>query len=291
MTPERLDAGEMSVNIGSAYGGHCANVAQQSLLRARLQIGDANMIATSAEETPADGSFFVITFCSSGLPMAVRVPFVDELVGFSVFRSRTVDEGRERFRLHVGYFESAARARDALAVVRRYHPAAFIAAAPHSNLGSLDDTLSASFQVIKSTHTRIVTDATRRPVEPPATTPQHYVVHLVWSAKPLGAESVPRLAAFRRYNTYSVRVLRDGSPQHGLRLGFFDEIAEAQYVAECARPHYPLASVLPVSEREYTRAIDLLHERVNKALTKVDPPKAGPTGRVAAFIARATVSR
>jgi hypothetical protein len=204
--------------------------------------------------------------------MAVRVPFGQKLVGFSVFRSRTTQDGRERFRLHVGYFESAPRAREALAVVRRYYPAAFIAAAPHSNLGSLDDTLNTSFRMIKSAHARVVSAAPQQLIDPPpAEGPQHYVVQLEWSVTPIGSMSVPRLTVFRRYNVYTVRTLRDGGPQHGLRLGFFNAIEEAQYVAEHARFHYPNASVLPVSHREYTRAIELLQQRALKAIAKVKP--------------------
>ena len=59
------------------------------------------MSERSADDARADGDLYVITLCTASLPMVLRVPFVHELVGFSVFRSRTVEDGRERFRLYV----------------------------------------------------------------------------------------------------------------------------------------------------------------------------------------------
>jgi hypothetical protein len=133
----------------------------------------------------------------------------------------------------------------------------------------------------------VVAHEPRRPSdEPPATGPQHYVVQLDWSVTPVSAGSVPRLAVFRRYNVYTVRTLRDGNPQHGLRLGFFNAVEEAQYVAEQARAHYPLAGVLPASHREYTRAVELLQQRALKAIAKVEPLRAQPTKGAPAPIAQ-----
>jgi hypothetical protein len=79
-----------------------------------------------------------------------------------VFRSRGLEDGRERFRLHVGYFESQARAIEALALARRHFPAAWISTAPGGDQSSLDDTLNASFRVIKSAHARFVRSAAAR---------------------------------------------------------------------------------------------------------------------------------
>jgi hypothetical protein len=54
-----------------------------------------------ADETPVHSIFYVITLCSTSLPMPLEVPFVQELVSFSVFRSRGLEDGRERFRLRL----------------------------------------------------------------------------------------------------------------------------------------------------------------------------------------------
>lgn len=223
-----------------------------------------------------DSNLYVITLSTASRPMKLHVPFVHELVGFSVFRSRTVEDGRERFRLHLGYFASAARAHEALAVVRRYYPTAWISSAPRSSLGSLDDTLNADFQTVCRGNARVVKPAEVAPTrlspaaetsnDPPVTLPamgeqQRYVVQLDFSAEPTTWASIPRLAVFRAYHLYRVRTARDSGPEHALRLGFFLSVDGAHQVAEHVRSHFPRVSVLPVSAREYQRAIDLTHKR------------------------------
>ena len=113
-----------------------------------------------------DGSgLYVITLNSSSMPMSLDVPFRHELVGFTVFRSRSFEHGRERFRLYLGYFESTRHAEDALRVVRKYYPAALISAAPGSHLGSLDNTVNTEFRLV-NTYARVVTPASAPPSAP-----------------------------------------------------------------------------------------------------------------------------
>jgi hypothetical protein len=246
-----------------------------------------------------DGSaLYVINLDSSSIPMSLDVPFRHELVGFTVFRSRSFEHGRERFRLHLGYFESTGHAEDALRVVRKYYPAALIAAPPVSHLGSLDNTVNTEFRMLRTAYARVLAslsaptapapaptarapaptepapvaekvaasallkepgpDAANRapaPAVPPP--PQHYAVQLEWSLAPITAAAVPQLAIFLEYHLYTVRMLRAGSPQQGLRLGFFTSAESAFRVAEYVRPEFPGVGVVPVSDREYARAIEL----------------------------------
>ena len=225
-----------------------------------------------------DGELYVITLCTASLPMILRVPFVHELVGFSVFRSRTVEEGRERFRLYVGYFDSATRAHEALTVVRRHYPAAWISTAPRKNLGSLDDTMNTAFRMIRRASARVVegseavqaTPATAdtslppEPAETPATTdaqPQRYVVQLDWSPTPVPSAAIPQLALLRAYHLYRAQLSRDDGRHHALRLGFFKNVHGARQVAEYLRAYFPRVGVVPISQREYTRALELFEER------------------------------
>ena len=98
---------------------------------------------------------YVITLAASVAPIPLRAPTASELAGLAIFRSRTVEDGRERFRLHIGYFPSAAAAEQVLPLVRDSYPAAMVAVAPQSSMGSLDDTAMARFSIL-------------RPVEKPA---------------------------------------------------------------------------------------------------------------------------
>jgi hypothetical protein len=93
------------------------------------------------------------------------------------------------------------------------------------------------------------------PAVPPP--PQHYAVQLEWSLAPITAAAVPQLAIFLEYQLYTVRMMRGGSPQQGLRLGFFTSAESAFRVAEYIRPEFPGVGVVPVSHREYARAIEL----------------------------------
>jgi hypothetical protein len=72
-------------------------------------------------------------------------------------------------------------------------------------------------------------------------------------------------------------VLRKGSPEYGLRLGFFKNIDAARQVANYVRDRFPCASVVPVSYREYERATDVARSAarsVASAEPAVTPPAA-----------------
>ena len=239
---------------------------------------------------------YVINLESSGMPMPLTVPFRHELVGFTVFRSRSCEHGRECFRLHLGYFESAQRAEDALPVVRKHFPDASISAAPATNLGSLDDTLNTEFRLLRTAYARVVTPASAPTapapvaakvvasavvwaVAPAVPPPQHYAVQLEWSPAPIIAAKVPRLAILEAYHLYTVRMLREGSPQQGLRLGLFTSAEAARRVAEYVRPEFPGVAVVPVSHREYSRAIELARQRALQAVVRGKAPGASAVSR------------
>ena len=72
-----------------------------------------------------------ITLCSSNAPIPMPVLTDDRLRGFALFKSRRREEGRERFRLHLGYFQTNAEAERALALVECIH-----SGVPHPVAGS-----------------------------------------------------------------------------------------------------------------------------------------------------------
>lgn len=227
-----------------------------------------------ADNATNDNSIFVITLCVANVPMPLRVPFVHELVCFSVFRSRTIQGGDDIFRLHVGYFDSEAGAREALKVVQPYFPEATVSPAPNSALSSLDDTLNTSFQMLKTAHARVVS-AGERPSSPADQSlqpemQQRFIVQLDCSATPIESGSVRHLTLFRTHMLYTVCVMHAGNRQHGLRLGFFDDLAKAQRLADIVRREYPRAIALPVSHREYTRADQMMRQRALKTLATFD---------------------
>ena len=77
---------------------------------------------------------FVINLTSSTTPMALSQPKDPTLAQYSFFVSRRLEDGRERFRLHMGYFESMQAADEVLAVVREVYPGAWASEAPGKKL-------------------------------------------------------------------------------------------------------------------------------------------------------------
>src|SRR6201993_1745736 len=73
---------------------------------------------------------FVLNLCSSSTPMALAQTDLPELKRFNFFVSRRFEEGRERFRLHMGYFATRAEAEEWLGVVREIYPGAWAGEAP-----------------------------------------------------------------------------------------------------------------------------------------------------------------
>ncbi len=242
----------------------------------------------------AQAPLHVITLVSSTAPLPLQAPKAPELAGLAVFRSRRVEDGRERFRLHIGYFASAADAEALLPVVRTIYPGAFVSPAPQSNLGSLEDTGIARFSILRPIDA--ATDATQvpEPVQPamapappappvlqaaaavalpPAAAPQpapaaaevaeaapeaktaqRYAVQLVWSKDAIDLGRIPNLAIFGGYLVYAVETEPGGRRMFGVRLGFYADALSARLVAQYVRSEFRGVAVVPVSEREVNRA-------------------------------------
>ncbi len=84
--------------------------------------------------TPQSAGSFVINLCSSTTPMALAKPKDASLARFTFFVSRRREDGRERFRLHMGYFPSMAAAEQLLPIVREVYPSAWAGEAPGRKL-------------------------------------------------------------------------------------------------------------------------------------------------------------
>ena len=209
-------------------------------------------------------ALYVITLFSSLMPMPLEVPDPRGLEGLAVFRSRRVEDGRERYRLHLGYFDSRTDAEDTLPIVQKHFPSAWVASAPRSGLGSLDDTNLSEFRLIRSPNL-VVAEFEKHSTAPISTAPtapaqnsQRYVVQLNWSDTRIDTSEISQLAIFQAYALYTVTLARAGVRYYGIRLGFFTSAISARQVALYVRAEFPEAAVVPISEREYTRAREML---------------------------------
>ena len=257
------------------------------------------------DATARSGPRYVVTLHTSSMAMPVTLVAGLAFPGMSAFRSRAIEDGRERFRLHVGYFDSAAEAEAALVKLRPHYPSALVATEPADSSGSLDDTMNTAFTLLRGGMALFIEGEESAAPAPPAVAapdtgraaanpaaassptltpaevasvmaPQRYAVQLDWSLKPINTAAVPRLGIFRAYNLYAVSVLRQGSPEYGLRLGFYKNLDGARQVADYVRHAFPQASVVPVTFREYTRASGHGRSDIGAARVPRQPAAAGP---------------
>jgi hypothetical protein len=82
-------------------------------------------------------SFMITLWAGSLPPVLARLPDA-QLRHLAVFTSRSREEGRERFRLHVGYFDDLSAAEPILDRVRQWYPSAWaVPAERHAALARL----------------------------------------------------------------------------------------------------------------------------------------------------------
>jgi hypothetical protein len=138
---------------------------------------------------------FVLNLTSSTTPMALSNPEQPELKRFSFFVSRRFEEGRERFRLHMGYFSTLAEAEEWLGAVRDIYPGAWAGEAPGKKLRERAVAAAAAQAQHAAGPPPVATQAAKAPV---ATPPRHNVPTLpVAQGAPAGvpALNVPTIHA------------------------------------------------------------------------------------------------
>lgn len=134
---------------------------------------------------------FVVNLCSSTTPVALVQPNHAGLKRFTFFVSRRLEEGRERFRLHMGYFESQEEAETMLDLVRDVYPAAWAGVAPGIKLRAR------AAQVASEAARAEAPRAAEPPAAPsPASTPEPVAVPAAVSAPAASAPVVASAPAF-----------------------------------------------------------------------------------------------
>jgi hypothetical protein len=90
-----------------------------------------------ADPTPGpQANAFVINLISSTTPVALTRPDHAGLNRFTFFVSRRREDGRERFRLHMGYFDTQEEAEKLLDIVRTIYPGAWAGLTPGRRLSA-----------------------------------------------------------------------------------------------------------------------------------------------------------
>lgn len=83
---------------------------------------------------PDDRAPFVINLLSSSSPAAFSLPQRPELAQYTFFMSRRREDGRDRFRFHLGFFATRQDAEAVLEAVRANWPGAWVGVGPGSQL-------------------------------------------------------------------------------------------------------------------------------------------------------------
>src|SRR5262245_51916063 len=152
------------------------------------------VVSTLTRPTGAATGGFVINLTSSTTPMALSQPKDPTLAQYTFFVSRRREDGRERFRLHMGYFETMQAAEEMLALVREVYPQAWAGEAPGKNLKPKADAAAAK-PTTPPPAARAPAPAPA-PVAPPrAAAPPPVAAPAVAAPAPVAAAPAPVIAA------------------------------------------------------------------------------------------------
>src|SRR5258707_13762346 len=75
---------------------------------------------------------FVINLCLVAVPIAIPQPRDSQLTRFRFFLSHCWEDGRKRFRLHLGFFQAITKAQKWHALLSRIYPDEFLSNSPSS---------------------------------------------------------------------------------------------------------------------------------------------------------------
>jgi len=247
----------------------------------------------SAAEDPAPPSAaaqgpFVLNLCSSSTPMALAQTELPELKRFSFFVSRRFEEGRERFRLHMGYFATLAEAEEWLSVVREIYPGAWAGEAPGRKLRERAAAAAAAqaqhaagpqvrvASALAPAPVRAAAPAPARPAAPPVLGPPPSVrVPVVHAAPPAAVRSAPPAAA-----APAARPALKSAP--AARVAAAAPVAHKAPAAVAAAPARPAAHPRAAAPAVRPPAPPAARPAVRPAAPVVARPAARPAAPVAA---------
>jgi hypothetical protein len=208
----------------------------------------------------APAQLFVINLCASTSPMALAHPSAPELKRYTFFVSRQREDGRERFRLHMGYFDSQDAAEKLLDAVRDVYPAAWAGLAPTSGaprrnrVASMPALTAAPMPVVVPAAVMAAAPAELAPVMPaPVVEPPPEMLETMSNVRAVIAQlsetSVPRLQPAAR------AAAPDLNEAQVLQV-LESPVAIAAPAPAARRPAPPVAPVLPIAPAPSAAAPD-----------------------------------
>jgi hypothetical protein len=232
--------------------------------------GTARRDAADRSTAAAQVDSFVINLCSSTTPMALTQPDAAELKRFRFFVSRRLEDRRERFRLHMGYFATLEEAEEWLSVVRDVYPGAWageapgkrlraraaagaaLSAAPPASIDTPSENAAASIAALSIAPWQTPSASSIAPPEnaagsialpissPPA--PSENVPASV-AAHPVASSSAPRTSAVAPSENVAAAVVPPVTPPAALRIEKPKDV-----VVAVSAPSAPRPAALPVAK-------------------------------------------
>ena len=83
---------------------------------------------------------FIINLCLVTQPITIQQPRDSQLTRFRFFFSHCWEDGRKRFRLHLGFFQTIVEAQKWHAILSRIYPDAFVSESPAAHADLLVNT-------------------------------------------------------------------------------------------------------------------------------------------------------
>jgi hypothetical protein len=212
--------------------------------------------------------------------MALAQTELPDLKRFNFFVSRRFEEGRERFRLHMGYFATLAEAEEWLNVVREIYPGAWAGDAPGRKLRERAATANAaqaqhaagpqSRGLVTTAHTatRVAVPAARVQAGPPPSVR----VPVVHAAPQAALRAAPRIAAAPAARQ---------APQVSSAARYFPPPRPAARVAPAPTPR-----PAPPAARVTARPTSAAAARAPAPARAAAAPRAAAPARPAAAVAR-----
>jgi hypothetical protein len=187
--------------------------------------------------------------------MALAQTELPELKRFNFFVSRRFEEGRERFRLHMGYFATLAEAEEWLAIVREIYPGAWAGEAPGKKLRER----AAAAAAAQAQHAAGPPPAPRAPAAP---------MHATLSPEESLSVRVPTLQAAPEPPRAAPRAV---APVKAPPAPATAPAARPQAAARPAAPSAPMAKPAPAAAKPAPTAA-----KPAPPATKAAPPAAKP---------------
>ena len=233
---------------------------------------------------------YSLSLFSASTLNALPKPRDAELSRFPFFVTRSDEDQRIRFHLHMGIFDRKESAMEQLAIIRTIYPLAWVSLLSHElvegkirpvSIFGKSDALFRKSELLQTEpenflpgpevlcvaessegaapgreslkrklHTGKVLSVKRGTGALECVEDAKYAVQLLWSVFPISLDRITAVELFDEYTLYTAECERNDRKWYALRLGFFKKAPPAMAIAKYLRNDFYSAALIPVMPRE-----------------------------------------